>query len=36
MIGYMGLEDAGIVTAAGDENGTPEKLAEARELASKL
>ncbi len=36
MVGYMGLEDAGIVTAAGDENGTPEKLAEVRELASKL
>ena len=36
MIGYMGLEDAGIVTAAGAENGTPEKLEEVRELASKL
>ena len=36
MIGYMGLEDAGIVTAAGDENGTPEKLAEARDLAANL
>jgi len=36
MIGYMGLEDAGIVTAAGDENGSPEKLAEVREIVSKL
>ena len=36
MIGYMGLQDAGIVTAAGAENGTPEKLAAARQLAKTL
>jgi len=36
MIGYMGLQDAGIVTAAGAENGTPEKLAAARQLANAL
>ena len=36
MIGYMGLEDAGIITAAGAENGTEEKLAEVRELAKSL
>lgn len=36
MIGYMGLQDAGIVTAAGAENGTPEKLAAARQLAKAL
>ena len=36
MIGYMGIEDVGIVTAAGEENGTDAKLAEVRELAKGL
>ena len=36
MIGYMGLEDAGIVTAAGNENASAEKLAEVRDLARSL
>lgn len=36
MVAYMGMEDAGIVTAAGEENGTPEKLAAARELGKTL
>lgn len=36
MIGYMGIEDAGIVTAAGEENGTDAKLAEVRELVKNL
>jgi len=36
MTGYMGLEDAGIFTAAGDENGSEAKLAEIREFAKGL
>ena len=36
MIGYMGLEDAGIITAAGDENGSEAKLAEVKEFAESL
>lgn len=36
MTGFMGLEDAGIVTANGDENGSADKLAEIRELAKSL
>ena len=36
MVGYMGLEDAGIITAAGDENGSEAKLAEIRDFAGKL
>lgn len=33
---FMGLEDMGVITAAGDENGTEAKLAEIRELAKGL
>ena len=36
MIGYMGLEDAGIITAAGDENGSEAKLSEIRDFAKAL
>ena len=36
MIGYMGLEDAGVITAAGDENGSEAKLAEIRAFAKGL
>ena len=36
MVGFMGLEDAGIITAAGDENGSEAKLAEIREFAAAL
>ena len=36
MIGYMGLEDAGIITAAGDENGSEAKLSEIRDFARAL
>ena len=36
MIGFMGLEDAGILTAAGDENGSEAKLSEIREFARAL
>lgn len=36
MTAFMGIEDAGIVTAYGDENGSEEKLAEIRELAKAL
>ena len=36
MIGYMGLEDAGIITAAGDENGSEAKLTEIRDFAKAL
>ena len=36
MLAYMGLEDAGIVTAAGAENGTPEKLDEVRAIVAGL
>ena len=36
MIGYMGIEDAGIITAAGDENGSSAKLDEIRNLAKSL
>ncbi len=34
--GYMGWKSVGIVTAHGDENGTPEKLAACRELAKQF
>ena len=34
--GYMGLEDCGIVTAKDPENGTPEKLAEAKALGRSI
>ena len=36
MLGFMGLEDAGIITAAGDENGSEAKLSEIREFARAL
>lgn len=36
MIGFMGLEDAGIITAAGDENGSEAKLEEIRNFAKGL
>lgn len=36
MIGFMGLEDAGIITAAGEENGSGAKLQEIRAFASGL
>ncbi len=36
MIGFMGIEDAGIITAAGDENKSEAKLAEIAELAKSL
>ena len=36
MIGYMGLEDAGVITAAGDENGSEAKLSEIRDFARAL
>ncbi len=36
MLAYTGIEDAGIITAAGDENGTEEKLAEVRAFAKAL
>ncbi|MBQ9452743.1 MAG: flavodoxin family protein [Desulfovibrio sp.] len=36
MTGYMGLEDVGVITAAGDENGSEAKLAEIRSLARSL
>ena len=36
MTAFLGLEDAGIVTAHGDENGSEEKLAEIRDLAKAL
>lgn len=36
MLAYMGIEDAGIITAAGEENGSEAKLAEIRDFAAKL
>lgn len=36
MCAYMGLEDAGVITAAGDENGSDAKLAEIRAFAEAL
>ena len=36
MLEYMGIEDAGIITAAGDENGSSAKLDEIRNLAKSL
>ena len=36
MIGYMGIENAGIFTAAGNENKSEAKLAEIREFAKGL
>ncbi len=36
MLGYMGIEDAGIITVAGAANGTEEKLAEVKALAKAL
>ncbi len=35
-VGYMGLEDQGIITAAGEENGSKAKLAEVRDFAKAL
>ena len=36
MVGFMGLEDAGIITAAGAENGSEAKLEEIRAFARAL
>ena len=36
MVGFMGLEDAGIITAAGEENGSEAKLEEIRAFARAL
>lgn len=36
MTGYIGLENVGIITAAGDENGTDAKLEEIRDFAKGL
>ena len=36
MIGYMGIENAGIFTAAGDENKSEAKMNEIREFAKAL
>ena len=36
MLGYMGLEDAGIITAAAEENGSEAKLQEIRAFARAL
>ena len=36
MLAYTGIEDAGIITAAGEENGSEAKLAEIREFAKGL
>ena len=36
MIGYMGLEDVGVITAAGDENGSEAKLKEICDFAKAL
>lgn len=36
MIGYMGLENAGILTAAGEENGSDAKMEEIRSFARGL
>lgn len=35
-VGYLGLEDMGVITSHGDENGSAEKLAEARALGAGL
>lgn len=36
MIGYLGLENAGIITSAGEENGSQAKLDEIRSFAAAL
>ena len=36
MVGYMGLQDMGVITAAGEENGSEEKLAEVYNFAKGL
>lgn len=36
MLAYMGLEDAGIITAGGEENGSEAKLTEIRDFAKAL
>ena len=36
MVGFMGLQDAGIITAAGEENGSEAKLEEIRAFARAL
>ncbi len=36
MLGYMGIEDAGVITAAGDENKSEAKLNEIKEFAKAL
>lgn len=35
-VGYMGMEDMGVITAAGDENGSEAKLSEIRAFAKAL
>ena len=36
MVGFMGLEDAGVITAAGDQNGSTAKLDEIKAFAKTL
>ncbi len=36
MIGYLGMEDAGICCLAGEENKAEDKLAAIKEMAKKL
>ena len=36
MVSFMGLEDAGVLTAAGEENGSEAKLEEIRAFAKNL
>lgn len=36
MVGFLGMEDVGVITAAGDENKSEAKLAEIREFAKAL
>ncbi len=36
MTGYMGMENIGVITAAGEENGSETKLSEIREFAKAL
>ncbi len=36
MLAFMGIQDAGVITAAGNENGSEAKLAEIREFAKAL
>ena len=36
MLAFTGIEDAGVITAAGEENGSEAKLAEIRAFAKAL